>query len=107
MPRTREGEAVGSKRIIAGALLVLVWTTAAVANDHPPATSVQEVRGPLDAVRTVVYFPFKGVVCVVGALASLPVYWLSGLDPEVKNDTAAIRAKYCSQEYLFSPEWSK
>jgi len=98
---------VGSKRIIAGALLVLMWTTAAVANDHPPATSAPEVRGPLDAVRTVAYFPFKGVVCLVGALASFPVYWFSGLDPEVKNDTAAIRAKYCSQEYLFSPEWSK
>lgn len=98
---------MGSKRIIAGALLVLMWTTAAVANDHPPATSAPEVRGPLDAVRTVVYFPFKGVVCVVGALASLPVYWLSGLDTEVEKDSAATQAKYCNPEYLFSPEWSK
>ena len=57
--------------------------------------------------RTVVFLPFKGVVCVVGALASFPVYWLSGLDPQVKEDTGAMRAEYCSQRYLLGPEWLK
>jgi len=46
-------------------------------------------------------------VCVVGALASFSVYWLSGLDPQVKEDTGAMRAEYCSQRYLLGPEWLK
>jgi hypothetical protein len=35
------------------------------------------------------------------------VYWLSGMDPEVKSDTEAMRAKYCSREYLLGSEWPR
>jgi hypothetical protein len=76
--------------------------------EEPPETqsSRKTIDDPLATVRTIAYLPFKGAVCVVGVLASFPVYWLSGLDPQVKRDTETMREKYCSQEYLFSSEWA-
>lgn len=96
------------KHILAGGLLAITCFTAALADERVAAPPAQEeTGGVLDAVRTVVYLPFKGVGCVVGALVSFPVYALSGLDSQVKTDTAALRTEYCSQHYLLSPEWAK
>jgi hypothetical protein len=94
------------KWIVAGVLWVMLGATAAYA-EEPPETQPAASDGALATARTIAYLPFKGVVCVVGALASFPVYWLSGMDPQVKNDTEALRAKYCSREYLFSSEWPR
>ena len=97
------------KRIVAGVLLAVACATTVCAGDRPDTPPAQEEvgGGRLTLVRTVVFLPFKGVVCGVGALASFPVYWLSGLDPQVKADTGAMRAEYCSRRYLFGPEWLK
>jgi hypothetical protein len=97
-----------NKSICLVALLAIFCATAALA-DSPSETGPgqEKAGGPFSVVRTVLYFPFKSVVCVVGATASFPVYWLSGLDPQVKNDTAALRAEYCSQDYLLSSQWPK
>jgi len=96
------------KRIVAGVLLAVTCATPVCADDRPGTPPTQETGGGAVAVaRTVVFLPFKGVVCVVGALASFSVYWLSGLDPQVKEDTGAMRAEYCSQRYLLGPEWLK
>lgn len=97
------------KRVLVAALLAAMCTTVAIAEDRPGTQPAQETAssGALATVRTIAYLPFKGVVCVVGAVASFPVYWLSGLDPQVKSDTEAMRAKYCSQEYLLGSEWQK
>lgn len=95
--------------IVAGVLWAVVGATAAGAErpleTHPAQESAQS--GVLATARTIAYLPFKGVICVVGVVASFPVYWLSGMDPEVKNDTEAMRAKYCSREYLLGSEWSR
>jgi hypothetical protein len=97
-----------SKQILIGALLAVVCVTKVLADDRPGTQPEQETAGgALATMRTIAYFPFKGVVCVVGTLASFPVYWLSGLDPQVKQDTETIRARYCSRDYLFSSEWPK
>jgi hypothetical protein len=96
------------KYVLAGMLLTLASATVAFADDRPATPPAQETGGGVLAVgRTVALFPFKGVVCVVGALASFPVYWLSGLDPQVETDTEALQATYCSPDYLFGPEWKK
>jgi hypothetical protein len=97
------------KQILAGVLLATVCSIAAIAEEQPQIQPDQDTggNGTLATVRTIAYLPFKGVVCVVGAIASFPIYWLSGLDPQVKNDTETMRAKYCSREYLFGSEWSK
>ncbi|MGE0825606.1 MAG: hypothetical protein AB7G75_02915 [Candidatus Binatia bacterium] len=63
--------------------------------------------GVLAPVRTVLLFPFKGVACIVGAVTSFPVYWLSGFDATVEADTSTVRGFYCSPQYLASPEWKK
>lgn len=95
--------------ILAGVLWVVMGMTAVGAEKpletQPPQEAAQ--GGILNTARTIAYLPFKGVVCVVGVVASFPAYWLSGMDPEVKSDTEGIRAKYCSREYLFGPEWSR
>ena len=95
--------------IFAGVLWAVVGATAAGAEGPPGTQPAQEAaqRGVLATARTIAYLPFKGVVCVVGVVASFPVYWLSGMDPEVKSDTEAMRAKYCSREYLLGSEWSR
>jgi len=100
---------VRTKSICLAALLAVFCATAALAESPAETTAAQEERegGAFSVVRTVLYFPFKGVVCVVGATVSFPVYWLSGLDPQVKHDTAALRAKYCSPDYLFGSRWTK
>ena len=96
------------KSICAAVLLAVFCATAALADERSGTTSAPETREEtLSGVRTALYFPFKGVVCVVGAVASFPVYWLSGLDPQVKSDTEALRAKYCSWDYLFGSDWAK
>ena len=97
------------KWILAGMLWAVVGATIAGAEEPPGTQSSRKTTadGPLATVRTIAYLPFKGVVCVVGVLASFPVYWLSGLDPQVKHDTEAMREKYCSQEYFFSTEWAR
>ncbi|MBI3303747.1 MAG: hypothetical protein HYZ72_16910 [Deltaproteobacteria bacterium] len=96
------------KRIFTGALLAMVCATTVLADDRPAIEPAQGTGGgALATVRTIAYLPFKGVVCVVGALASFPAYWLSGLDPQVKSDTEALRARYCSRDYLLGPEWTK
>ena len=95
--------------ILAGVLWVVVGATAVGAEEpaktQPAAETAQS--SVLATARTIAYLPFKGVVCVVGVVASFPVYWLSGMDPEVKSDTETMRAKYCSREYLFGSEWSR
>lgn len=95
--------------IFAGVLWAVVGATAANTEEPPEIRSAPETPHPgvLATVRTIAYLPFKGVVCVVGVVASFPVYWLSGMDPEVKNDTEALRAKYCSRAYLLSSEWPR
>jgi len=95
--------------ILAGVLWAVIGVTAAGAEEFPAAQPPQEATrgGVFDTARTIAYLPFKGVVCVVGVVASFPAYWLSGMDPEVKSDTEAMRAKYCSREYLLGPEWSR
>jgi hypothetical protein len=94
------------KQIFIGAVLAVLCATAVLADEQ--TTSPAQTQGGVGAAaRTVVFLPFKGVVCVGGALASFPVYWLSGLDPQVKADTAAMRAEYCSRRYLLGPEWTK
>ena len=95
--------------ILAGVLWVVVGITSARAEEASSTPSSEELMdtGALATARTIAYLPFKGVVCVVGALASFPVYWLSGLDPQVKSDTDAMRAKYCSREYLFGSTWPR
>ena len=97
------------KWILAGMLWAVVGATTAGAGEPAGSQSSGETisADPLATVRTIAYFPFKGVVCVVGALASFPVYLLSGMDPQVKRDTDAMREKYCSREYLFSSDWSR
>lgn len=97
------------KHILVGILLAIAGITQASADAHgeaPPAQQ-EEKGGVLDAVRTVVYLPFKGVLCGVGSLLGFPVYVLSGLDSEVKADTTTLRTEHCSQHYLLSPEWTK
>jgi hypothetical protein len=95
--------------IFAGVLWAVVGATAVGAEEPPGTQPAQETAqsGALAMARTIAYLPFKGVVCVVGVVASFPVYWLSGMDPEVKSDTEAMRAKYCSREYLFGSEWPR
>jgi hypothetical protein len=97
------------KQILAGVLLAAICATVAVAEDQSQVQPSQEPEGSgtLATMKTIAYLPFKGVVCVVGAIASFPIYWLSGLDPQVKNDTEAMRAKYCSREYLLGSDWPK
>lgn len=90
------------------ALLVLLWASLVKAQDAPGASPSQEQgNAPLAVARSVIYLPFKGVICVVGTVASFPAYVLSGLDPQVKSDTEAQRKTYCTQDYLFSPEWPR
>jgi hypothetical protein len=97
-----------SKYICTAALWAVLCIPAVLAADGSEPMRAQETGNkPLAAVRTVVYFPFKSVICLVGAVASFPVYWLSGLDSQVKHDSYTMRAHYCSQEYLFSPEWPR
>ena len=95
--------------ILAGALWAMVGATAITAEEPPHAQPPPEPapKSVMDTARTIAYLPFKGVVCVVGVVASFPAYWLSGMDPEVKSDTEAMRAKYCSREYLLGSEWSR
>jgi hypothetical protein len=89
------------KSICVAALLAVFCATAALADDPSRTGPAPETRGEtLSGVRTVLYFPFKSVVCVVGAVASFP-------DPQVKSDTEALRAKYCSWDYLFGSDWAK
>jgi hypothetical protein len=89
-------------------ILTVLCTIAAIADDSSaqPPTQAEELRGPLDVARIVVFLPFKGMVCGVGTLVAFPVYVLSGLDPQVKMDTTATRMTYCSPTYLWSPQWS-
>jgi len=95
-----------SARIVV--LIAVLWVPLARAEDAPGAAPGQEQgNSPLAVTRSVIYFPFKGVICAVGTVASFPAYVLSGLDPQVKSDTEAQRKKYCSQDYLFSPEWPR
>lgn len=95
--------------ILAGVLWLAVGVMAAGAGEPAAGGPAQESapRGPLAAVRTAAYLPFKGVVCVVGVVASFPVYWLSGMDPHVKADTETVRAQYCSREYLLGADWPR
>lgn len=95
--------------ILAGVLWVVIGATVVGAKEPPEAQPPRETapQSVMNTARTIAYLPFKGVVCVVGVVASFPVYWLSGMDPEVKNDTEAMRAKYCSREYLFGSEWPR
>lgn len=96
------------KYILTGGLLAVLCITTVLADDRVEASPAQkETGGVLDAVRTVVYLSFKGVGCVVGTLVSFPAYVFSGLDSQVKTDTAALRTEYCRQHYLLSPEWAK
>jgi len=107
-PRLANKDGMRNKSICVAALLAVFCATAALADDPSRTVPAPETRGEtLSGVRTVLYFPFKSVVCVVGAVASFPVYWLSGLDPQVKSDTEALRAKYCSWDYLFGSDWAK
>jgi hypothetical protein len=94
------------KWILVGVLWLVVGVSMAHAAE-PAGTQPADNGGSFATARTIAYLPFKGVVCVVGALASFPVYWLSGMDPQVKSDTEAMRAKYCSREYLLGPEWPR
>ncbi len=95
--------------ILAGVLWLVVGVTRAGAGESTAAEPAPESasRGPFAAVRTVAYLPFKGIVCVVGAVASFPAYWLSGMDPHVKADTEAVRAQYCSRDYLLGSDWPR
>jgi hypothetical protein len=97
------------KWILIGMLWAVVGATAASAEEPSEMQSAQKENysEPLAMLRTIAYLPFKGVVCVVGAVASFPVYVLSGMDPQVKNDTDAMREKYCSREYLLGSEWAR
>src|SRR5215510_7202116 len=96
------------KSICVVVLLAVFCVTAALADDLSGTVPARAKEGEtLSIVRTILYFPFKSVVCVVGAVASFPVYWLSGLDPQVKSDTEALRAEYCSRDYLLGSEWTK
>jgi hypothetical protein len=97
-----------SRYICTTALWVVLCIPVALAADSAELGHDQKMENqPFAGVRTVLYLPFKGVICLVGAVTSFPVYWLSGLDPQVKHDSGVIRAYYCSQEYLFSPEWPR
>ncbi|HXG18306.1 MAG TPA: hypothetical protein VNN62_04440 [Methylomirabilota bacterium] len=96
------------KWILAGMLWAVVGATLVSAEEPSRAAPPNPANGgALATVRTIAYLPFKGVVCVVGVLASFPVYWLSGMDPQVKSDTEAMRARYCSREYFLGSEWSR
>jgi hypothetical protein len=97
-----------NKSICVAVLLAVFCATAALADSPAGTVSTPEKGGKtFSVVRTILYFPFKSVVCVVGAVVSFPVYWLSGLDPQVKSDTEALRAEYCSRDYLLGSEWTK
>ena len=95
--------------IFAGMLWVMVGAAVAGAEGPSGTQPVQEPAhgGVLATARTIAYLPFKGVICVVGVVASFPIYWLSGMDPAVKSDTETMRAKYCSREYLLGSEWPR
>ncbi len=96
------------KWMVAAVLWATIGATVVSAAESPDVRSAQPATGDgaLATARTIAYLPFKGVVCLVGAVASFPVYWLSGMDPQVKSDTEAMRMKYCSREYLLGAEWS-
>ena len=95
--------------ILVGVLWAIIGVAAAGAEESPEMQPHQDTAQMsfLDTARTIAYLPFKGVVCVVGVVASFPAYWLSGMDPEVKSDTEMMRAKYCSREYLLGAEWQR
>ncbi len=100
------------KWILAGVLWAMVGATMTSAEEprEKPSAQVDENEGenePLALLKTIAYLPFKGVVCVVGVVVSFPVYVLSGMDPQVKNDTDAMREKYCSRKYLLGSEWPR
>lgn len=94
------------KALFLGMMLILTGATASLA-DAPAGNPSTQKGGFLAAVQTIAFLPFKGVGCFVGAVVSFPVYWLSGFDSNVKNDTANLRANYCNPDYLFSSEWEK
>jgi len=99
---------MSKKGLCAAALLTAFCATAALADGPAPAGAAPEkTEEAFSVMRTILYLPFKSVVCIVGATASFPVYWLSGFDPQVKNDTAALRAQYCSLDYLLGSKWTK
>jgi hypothetical protein len=97
------------KQSICAAVLLAVFCATAAFADSPAETGAapEKKEETFSVMQTVLYLPFKSVVCIVGATASFPVYWLSGFDPQVKNDTAALRAQYCSLDYLFGSKWTK
>jgi hypothetical protein len=97
---------MGWKSLFLGLLFIIAGATTSLA-EAPTENSSGQRGGFLAVVRTIAYLPFKGVGCFVGTVVSFPVYWLSGFDANVKNDTQALRAKYCSSSYLFSSEWEK
>jgi hypothetical protein len=98
-----------SKKSICVAVLLAVSCASASLADSPTGTQAapEKKEESVSVIQTVLYLPFKSVVCIVGATASFPVYWLSGFDPQVKSDTAALRAQYCSLDYLFGSRWTK
>src|SRR5262245_27134392 len=98
--------AMGWKSLVFG-LVVLGASATAVLADTPVERARVSSGGFLAIVRTVALLPVKGVGCLIGAAVSCPVYWLSGFDPNVKTDTVALRERYCSPSYLFSPEWEQ
>jgi hypothetical protein len=107
-PSIRQKNGTRKKRARIVALIVMLEVSLAGAQETPGTTSSQEQgNSPLAVTRSVIYFPFKGVICTVGVIASFPVYVLSGLDPQVKSDTEAQRKTYCTRDYLFSPEWPR
>lgn len=62
-------------------------------------------RGVTAVLRTVLFLPLKGGVCVAG-LASVPAAYIgSGLTAQVRDDTREIRSHYCSGSYFLSPCW--
>lgn len=89
---------------IVGGLATLCSTAVLAADASPP----QERAGGITAlVRTVAYLPFKGVVCLAGIVSTPAAYVGSGLDPQVKEDAAAIKSHYCSAGYLLSSQWEQ
>ncbi|MCS6924324.1 MAG: hypothetical protein NZ578_00345 [Candidatus Binatia bacterium] len=88
--------------------LCLCCSCAAAAPAATPTGAAPEDgawKGVTAVVRTVLFLPFKGGVCVAGLLSVPAAYVGSGLTAQVRNDTREIRNHYCSGQYFLSPYW--
>lgn len=56
-------------------------------------------------LRTALFLPLKGGVCVAGLVSAPAAYVGSGLTAQVWNDTREVRTRYCGGEYFLGPQW--